>query len=65
MHLLGGAANVAAMPNIIFNLTDYLGWAEVDYNGAKFYETPPIGARRKSGRTFAMSYPGGANCMPS
>jgi hypothetical protein len=29
-------------PNIVFIMADDLGWADVGYNGAPFYETPNI-----------------------
>ncbi|MFW2386596.1 MAG: sulfatase [Akkermansiaceae bacterium] len=52
-------------PNIVFILADDLGWADVGYNGAEFYETPNIDALRSSGMAFSNAYPGAANCMPS
>lgn len=58
-----GAA--ADRPNLIFIMADDLGWADVGYNGAKFYETPHIDALRASGMEFRSAYPGASNCMPS
>ncbi|MEQ8211415.1 MAG: sulfatase [Lacipirellulaceae bacterium] len=52
-------------PNIVFIMADDLGWSDVGYNGAEFYETPNIDALCKSGMEFTSAYPGGANCMPS
>ncbi len=52
-------------PNIVFILADDLGWADVGYNGAKFYETPNIDALSAQGMRFTDAYPGAANCMPS
>lgn len=52
-------------PNIIFIMADDLGWADVGYNGAAFYETPNIDALRASGMEFSSAYPGASNCMPS
>ncbi len=55
----------AAKPNIVFIMADDLGWADVGYNGAKFYETPNIDSLRASGMEFSSAYPGASNCMPS
>ncbi|QDS88048.1 Arylsulfatase [Rosistilla ulvae] len=52
-------------PNIVFIMADDLGWADVGYNGAEFYETPNIDALCRSGMEFTDAYPGAANCMPS
>jgi arylsulfatase A-like enzyme len=55
----------AKQPNIVFIMADDLGWMDVGYNGAEFYETPNIDALCKSGMQFNEGYPGAANCMPS
>ncbi|MDF7823456.1 sulfatase [Pontiellaceae bacterium B12227] len=52
-------------PNIVFIMADDLGWMDVGYNGAEFFETPNIDALCKSGMEFSMGYPGAANCLPS
>ena len=52
-------------PNIVFIMADDLGWSDVGYNGAEFYETPHIDALCRSGIRFNQGYPGAANCMPS
>lgn len=52
-------------PNIVFIMADDLGWADVGYNGAPFYETPNIDALCRSGMKFQMGYAGASNCMPS
>lgn len=52
-------------PNIIFVMADDLGWADVGFNGAKFYETPNIDKMRAAGMAFSSAYPGASNCMPS
>jgi arylsulfatase A-like enzyme len=59
------AQNLPKKPNIIYIMADDLGWSDVGYNGAKFYETPNIDALRASGMEFTSAYPGAANCMPS
>lgn len=52
-------------PNIVYIMADDLGWSDVGYNGAEFYETPNIDALCASGMEFTSAYPGAANCMPS
>ena len=59
------AQDLPDKPNIIFIMADDLGWADVGYNGATFYETPHIDALRASGMKFNSAYPGASNCMPS
>ena len=39
-------------PNIVFVLADDLGWADVGYNGATFYETPNIDRLASEGIVF-------------
>ncbi len=58
-------SQAAEKPNIIYIMADDLGWADVGYNGAKFYETPNIDALCASGIRFNSAYPGASNCMPS
>lgn len=52
-------------PNIVFVIADDLGWSDVGYNGAHFYETPELDALSKQGMVFTNAYPGASNCMPS
>jgi len=52
-------------PNIVFVLADDLGWADVGFNGAAFYETPNIDRLAAKGMRFSDAYPGASNCMPS
>ena len=52
-------------PNIVFIFADDLGWADVGYNGAEFYETPNIDKLAGDGMIFNRFYPGAANCAPS
>ena len=52
-------------PNIVLVIADDLGWSDVGYNGASFYETPRIDALSKQGMAFSNAYPGASNCMPS
>ena len=52
-------------PNIIFIMADDLGWFDVGYNGAPFYETPYIDKLAAEGMIFDRSYTGGPNCAPT
>jgi len=52
-------------PNIIFIMADDLGWFDVGFNGAPFYETPHIDQLAAEGMIFDRSYTGGANCAPT
>lgn len=61
----GFAQNLPEKPNIIFIMADDLGWADVGFHGAEFYETPNIDALRATGMEFTSAYPGASNCMPS
>lgn len=55
----------AAPPNIIFVLADDLGWQDVGFAGAKFFETPHIDKLATQGMTFTAAYTGGPNCAPT
>lgn len=52
-------------PNIVLIIADDLGWKDVGYNGANFYETPNIDQLAGDGMIFNRFYPGAANCAPS
>lgn len=54
-----------ASPNIVLIVADDLGWKDVRYNGADFYETPNIDQLAANGMIFNRFYPGAANCAPS
>jgi len=56
---------LTSRPNIIFILADDLGWADVGYNGAEYYETPNIDLIAKSGIIFSNAYANAANCAPT
>ncbi len=61
------SASIAAAdkPNIIFIMADDLGWKDVGYAGAKFFETPHIDKLAEEGMRFDAAYSGGPNCAPT
>ncbi|MEC7905872.1 MAG: sulfatase [Verrucomicrobiota bacterium] len=63
--MISSISFVSGKPNIVFVIADDLGWSDVGYNGASFYETPRIDALSKKGMAFSNAYPGASNCMPS
>lgn len=58
-------AAAAEKPNIVFIMADDLGWKDVGYQGAKFFETPHIDELAGGGMTFRAAYSGGPNCAPT
>ena len=52
-------------PNIVFIMADDLGWKDVGYAGAKFFETPHIDKLASQGMVFTAAYSGGPNCSPT
>ena len=42
--------------NIVLFLVDDMGWADVGYNGSKFYETPNIDWLARQGMKFTQAY---------
>ncbi len=58
-------ARAEDQPNIIFIMADDLGWQDVGYMGAKFFETPHIDALAAEGISFSAAYSGGPNCAPT
>lgn len=66
--LLGGFSHpaiAANKPNIIFIMADDLGWKDVGYAGAKFFETPNIDKLAAQGMNCTAAYSGGPNCSPT
>ena len=49
-------AHEAQKPNILFIFVDDLGYADVGFNGSKYYETPHIDAMAKQSVVFENSY---------
>jgi arylsulfatase A-like enzyme len=58
-------ASAAEKPNIIFIMADDLGWKDVGYAGAEFFETPHIDRLARQGMIFGAAYSGGSNCAPT
>ena len=52
-------------PNIVLILADDLGWNDVGFNGAEFYETPNLDRMAREGLVFSNAYSGGPNCAPT
>lgn len=52
-------------PNIVFILTDDLGWRDLGCYGNSFNETPHIDALAKSGIRFTQAYAASPVCSPS
>ena len=63
--LIGALTFASSKPNIVFVIADDLGWSDVGFNGASFYETPQLDALSQQGMVFSNAYPGASNCMPS
>ena len=60
-----GASPAAQRPNIVLVFADDLGWADVSYQGATYYETPNIDRLARQGMVFTDAYANAANCAPS
>ncbi len=54
-----------ARPNFVFIMADDLGWKDVGYAGAEFFETPNIDRLAAAGMIFTAAYSGGPNCSPT
>lgn len=52
-------------PNIVLIYADDLGWRDVGYHGADFYETPNIDRLSRQGMVFSQAYANAGNCTPS
>lgn len=60
-----GSDKAARKPNIVFVLADDLGWRDVGFHGARFFETPNIDKLARDGMIFHQFYSGGPNCAPT
>lgn len=54
-----------SLPNIVLIFADDLGWMDVGYHGADFYETPNIDRFAQDGMVFTAAYAAAGNCRPS
>jgi len=52
-------------PNIIFIVTDDLGWSDLECYGADLHETPNIDKLANKGTVFTNSYAAGPVCSPT
>lgn len=55
----------ADKPNIVFILTDDLGWADLGCYGSTFYETPNLDQLAKQGTRFTDAYAACNVCSPT
>ncbi|RMF37735.1 MAG: hypothetical protein D6753_17085, partial [Planctomycetota bacterium] len=60
-----GPHGASGPPNIVFIMADDLGWKDVGYAGAEFFETPHIDRLASQGMVFTAAYSGGPNCSPT
>jgi len=51
--------------NVVFFLTDDLGWMDLSCYGSKFYETPAIDKLAGEGVRFTQAYAAHPRCVPS
>jgi arylsulfatase A-like enzyme len=59
-----GAAS-PSRPNIVFILTDDLGWTDLGCFGSKYYETPNLNKLASQGMKFTNAYSACTVCSPS
>jgi arylsulfatase A-like enzyme len=58
-------AETPARPNIVFILTDDLGWTDLGCFGSTFYETPNIDRLASQGMKFTSAYAACTVCSPT
>ena len=51
--------------NVVFFLVDDLGWADLGYEGSRFYETPNIDRFANENIRFTQAYAASHVCSPS
>ena len=59
------AAELAPKPNIVFVLTDDMGWTDLACFGSKYYETPNIDRLASQGMRFTDAYAACTVCSPT
>jgi len=52
-------------PNFVFIFMDDLGYQDVGFMGAKYYQTPNIDRLASEGMIFTQAYANAANCAPT
>jgi arylsulfatase A-like enzyme len=52
-------------PNIVLIMADDLGWKDVGFNGAEFFETPNLDQLASEGTVFTDAYSDGPVCTPT
>ena len=52
-------------PNIVFIFIDDMGWKDVGFMGAEYYETPNIDKLAEGGMIFSQAYANAPNCAPT
>jgi len=57
--------NAQTKPNVVFILVDDFGWADVGYNGSRYYETPNIDRLANEGTQFTNGYAAAAISSPT
>jgi arylsulfatase A-like enzyme len=55
----------AAPPNIILIFADDLGWKDVGWQGADYFETPQLDRLASESLVFSSAYAAAGNCAPS
>ena len=63
--LLSHASPATERPNVVFILTDDLGWADLGCYGSTFYETPNLDRLAQSGMRFTNAYSACNVCSPT
>ncbi len=58
-------AEEGARPNIVFIVSDDLGWMDTGAYGSKYYETPAIDALAENGLRFTEAYSASPLCSPT
>ncbi|HIL69901.1 MAG TPA: hypothetical protein EYG38_08635, partial [Verrucomicrobia bacterium] len=58
------ASQARTFPNILFILTDDLGWRDLSCYGSTFYETPNIDRLASQGMRFTDAYASAGVCSP-
>ena len=61
----GMPCRAADRPNIVFILTDDLGWTDLGCCGSTYYETPHIDRLAAEGMRFTDGYAAGCVCSPT